>query len=239
MKRPSFQFYPADWQNSLKLKACSYELKGFYIDLLCLLHQSPKYGYLTKEMEENLHQFLGKDRRSSARLLSEVRKKLLMNVDVDTGELFNERMVNDEHIRQVRSTAGALGGNPNLLNQNVKQTHKQNPTPSSSSSSSSTSKEINKEKILGFEKFWSLYPKKVAKQDAFKAFQKINPAKYEEIYSGVARAKDSADWSKDDGKFIPYPATWLNGVRWEDDLSPAAPRPKIGSLEYYNNPKKP
>ena len=34
----------------------------------------------------------------------------------------------------------------------------------------------------------------------------------------IERLKDTEQWQKDDGKFIPYPATWLNGRRWEDEF---------------------
>jgi hypothetical protein len=33
----------------------------------------------------------------------------------------------------------------------------------------------------------------------------------------IEQAKTQDDWIKDGGKFIPYPATWLNAKRWEDE----------------------
>ena len=30
--------------------------------------------------------------------------------------------------------------------------------------------------------------------------------------------KTTEDWTKEKGKFIPYPASWLRGKRWEDDV---------------------
>lgn len=38
------------------------------------------------------------------------------------------------------------------------------------------------------------------------------------ILAALEKHKKSEDWKKDAGKFIPYPATWLNGRRWEDEL---------------------
>jgi hypothetical protein len=46
MKRPSFQFYPADWRNNSKLRRCSPAARGAWIDILCLLHDSDEYGIL-------------------------------------------------------------------------------------------------------------------------------------------------------------------------------------------------
>lgn len=44
MKRPSFQFYPADWKNNSKLRRCSDAARGAWVDVLCLLHDSDEYG---------------------------------------------------------------------------------------------------------------------------------------------------------------------------------------------------
>ncbi len=46
MKRPSFQFYPDDWTGNAKLKRCNHALKGVWIDVLCLMHDSEEYGVL-------------------------------------------------------------------------------------------------------------------------------------------------------------------------------------------------
>lgn len=46
MKRPSFQFYPADWRNNAKLRRCSPAARGVWVDVLCLLHDADEYGVL-------------------------------------------------------------------------------------------------------------------------------------------------------------------------------------------------
>jgi hypothetical protein len=74
-----------------------------------------------------------------------------------------------------------------------------------------------------FEMFWSAYPRKVAKMDALKAWNKIQKLDviFEKIMDGLTKAIKSVDWVKDGGKFIPYPATWLNGERWNDEVEEA------------------
>ena len=71
-----------------------------------------------------------------------------------------------------------------------------------------------------FEKFYQSYPRKVAKQAAIKAWQKLKPddGLFDEIMKGLERWKQSTDWTKDNGQFVPYPASWLNGRRWEDEV---------------------
>ena len=39
--------------------------------------------------------------------------------------------------------------------------------------------------------------------------------------AAIAKQKLSDQWTKEGGQFIPHPATWLNGKRWEDELTPA------------------
>jgi len=75
----------------------------------------------------------------------------------------------------------------------------------------------------GFNLFWERYPKKLAKRDAERAFDKINPDEklFNLILEKLELYKQSEAWLKDGGQFIPYPATWLNGRRWEDEITPA------------------
>lgn len=73
--------------------------------------------------------------------------------------------------------------------------------------------------LRGFDEFWSSYPRKVARPQAQKAWKKIKPDDEVQsaIHEGLSSAKQSEQWRKDGGAFIPHPATWLNNRRWEDD----------------------
>src|SRR5688572_4107958 len=87
----------------------------------------------------------------------------------------------------------------------------------------------------GFEAFWLLYPRKVAKFAAEKSYAKaLLRATPEEILLGVERSK--LTWSEP--QFIPYPATWLNQGRWMDEEEPApvkvAPRPTALGPQYFS-----
>lgn len=78
--------------------------------------------------------------------------------------------------------------------------------------------------VVGFESFWSAYPRKTAKAEALKSFTKINPDEQTlaKMLVAVERSKLSTDWTKDNGQFIPFPSTWLNQRRWEDEAEEAA-----------------
>lgn len=70
-----------------------------------------------------------------------------------------------------------------------------------------------------FEDFWNLYPRKVGKQDAFKAFKKaIATTPFIAIYVGVQKL--ATDPNLPEKQFIPHPATWLNEGRWSDEPYP-------------------
>lgn len=89
--------------------------------------------------------------------------------------------------------------------------------PSKPETETETETETNK---AAFAQFWAVYPKKAGKGDAEKAWKKIKPDAdlQAKILKAVAAATRSPDWTKDGGQFIPHPATWLNGKRWEDAL---------------------
>ena len=103
-----------------------------------------------------------------------------------------------------------------------------------SSTKQSSTKGIN---IYPFDEFWTAYPKKKAKEDARKAWAKLKPDEQlgKAIIQAVEYAKKSKDSQKEKGKYIPYPATYLNGKRWEDERdetngeNPSNPRVKYGT----------
>lgn len=71
-----------------------------------------------------------------------------------------------------------------------------------------------------FATFWKLYPHKVGKAAAEKAWHKLDLTHdlFTLITEGLATQVVSAAWTKDEGQFIPHASTWLNGKRWEDEV---------------------
>ena len=81
-------------------------------------------------------------------------------------------------------------------------------------------KHNTKDLSLWFESFYSKYPRKEAKKDALKAFVQLSPSDelLQLILMGVENQKKTDQWTKDCGKYIPLPASWLRGRRWEDEV---------------------
>lgn len=78
-----------------------------------------------------------------------------------------------------------------------------------------------------FDEFWKAYPRKSNKGGARKAWKKLSPDKelFAKIMAALEVAKKCEQWTKDRGQFIPYPATWLNQERWDDDYGPSPVAP--------------
>lgn len=71
----------------------------------------------------------------------------------------------------------------------------------------------------GFEALWAEYPRKVGKGDAAKAFAKLKPDAdlQSTMLAAVKRQRESEQWKRDGGQFVPHMATWINGRRWLDE----------------------
>ena len=142
MKRPSIQFYPADWLRDTALRSCSVGARGLWIDMLCYMHEGTPYGHLAiggRPVDSKiLSRMTGASPKSTKKWLEELKAADVFGITED-GVIFSRRMIKDEHIRATRAESGKLGGNPNLVKQNPTTKVKQKPTPSSSSSSSSSS----------------------------------------------------------------------------------------------------
>ena len=71
----------------------------------------------------------------------------------------------------------------------------------------------------GFLQFWGAYPRKVSKDDAFKAWKQLRPthADLAAMLTAIAEQKRSPDWCEEGGRFIPHPGKWLRAGRWKDE----------------------
>jgi hypothetical protein len=71
-----------------------------------------------------------------------------------------------------------------------------------------------------FDRFWAAYPKKAGKPDALRAWRSKQPdeATTERMIAAIAEHARAHEWTPERKRFIPYPATWLNQERWNDEL---------------------
>ena len=85
------------------------------------------------------------------------------------------------------------------------------------------------EQLNGFEEWYRLYPRRQARVDAERAWAKLKPGPelIEQLLEVLPRQIRGMGWDGDKKPFIPLPASYLNGRRWEDDFEEKkAPRLK-------------
>lgn len=82
-----------------------------------------------------------------------------------------------------------------------------------------------------FDAWWSLYPRKVAKATAAKAWKRARgTATWEQLRTGLEASIRAWQAEKRQLEHIPHASTWLDNRRWEDDLqadlerAPARPK---------------
>ena len=78
-----------------------------------------------------------------------------------------------------------------------------------------------------FDRFWELYPKKKGKDQARRVWKQLNPdlTLCRIMSAALKKDRNSWDWRKQGGAYIPYPATWLRNRRWEDEHNPSESGP--------------
>jgi len=164
-------------------------------------------------------------------------------ITLEGDRLYQKRMVKDGELSLKRAVAGAKGGKSAKVSSSDAGEDKQTPkqksskTQSKNQANSENENEVEIESEIiseddnesssqkvnpieeRFKVFWKAYPRKSGKGSAEKAWAKIAPSQklFDEIMAALDVAKRCEQWLKDNGQFIPYPATWLNQKRWEDD----------------------
>jgi uncharacterized protein YdaU (DUF1376 family) len=68
-----------------------------------------------------------------------------------------------------------------------------------------------------FDVFWKKYPRKVAKPNAVKVWNRLKPS--DELLQKMLSAINAQGLCDKEIQFVPHPATWLNGHRWEDEVT--------------------
>lgn len=92
-------------------------------------------------------------------------------------------------------------------------------------------------KLHRFDEWYALYPRKTARGNAEKAWASLKPSDelIDTMIAALLGQREQPDWTKDNGAFIPHPATWLNGKRWMDELPAVAGQADV-PLPYAGRP---
>lgn len=239
------KFWPQDWEGDPALKACCLAAQGLWMRLVCIMHRADEYGHLTLNNRaptaKQIAAMAGAPERDVAKLLAELQEAGVFSL-TDDGVIYSRRMVRDKAAAEEARENGKRGGNPALKataakadipsgNGGVNPPLKAEPNPPLKllEAEADTERDISLRSIShargarlpsspkGFEEFWRLYPAKVGKAAARKAFPRavqVAGGDPDEIVFGL---KARLHLFPNEPQFIPNPATWLNQGRWEDD----------------------
>ena len=77
------------------------------------------------------------------------------------------------------------------------------------------------EVLAGFEAWYAVYPRKLNRPAAERAWIKLAPssALQAAMLAAVETQKRLPAWTEKNGQYIPHPASWLHGRRWEDQVA--------------------
>ncbi len=212
-KDPAFLFYSADF--IVGTYEMTDEQVGRYIRLMCLQHQK---GHLSESVVLSV---------MGGEIDREVIGKLKRD---DDGLYYNERLEEETNKRKKYSESRAKNRKGKAVSKSH-DNHMSNICNSYDEHMVNENEDVNVNEVKGtkkrmtyddpgFQAFWSAYPRKAAKANALKAFEKLNPDGdlMKMMIGALSRWSKSEQWTKDGGQFVPHAATWLNGRRWEDEL---------------------
>jgi len=153
--------------------------------------------------------------------LGETAIRTAMNQLKEAGWLETYRTVDDRGynagLAWILKDPDAIGGqNPNLANPALDE-----PALDSRGTleNNLTKKTTYREDISEFEKFWNVYPRKVAKKSALKAWVAcVTKENLDDVVAGAIRFAHDPNLPVE--QFVPHPSTWLRSERWLDGPLP-------------------
>lgn len=237
MSQPWMKFYPRDWRGDQALRAVSIAARGFWMECLCIMHEAKPYGHLLLNGEkvegDTLARMTGTSTEEATALLAELTKAGVLSV-TNKGVVFSRRMTKDHS----RSTKGRKAVEKRYTQdaENKRETSGPNRSPTREPATQKPEARNQKEKDsslpLGdpveadFDEWYALYPHKVGRGAALKAYRAARKKTGKgELLDAVKRFSAAKARDGTEKRFIPHPATWLNGERWADE----APAPQANS----------
>jgi hypothetical protein len=113
MKMPFLKFFPRDWMGETALQCLDYSARGLWIEMICLMSTSERYGYLIFGGQALTPAQIARMTRGTEaqvkKLLNQLFQQGVYNVCPETGAIYSRRMVKEAELHQVRSVAGRRG----------------------------------------------------------------------------------------------------------------------------------
>jgi hypothetical protein len=228
------KFWPADWTRDPALRMCSLAARGLWIELLAVAHEAEPYGHvLVSGRAPSVRQIAAiasSTERDVAKLVKELEEAGVFS-RTEAGVIYSRRMVRDNAAREDARQFGKLGGNPRLkgadsggVNPHLKLQEAETETETETENPPRRPRKRGLPRMEGFAEFWRLYPRKIGKGAAERAWPRAVQEANGDWQLIVAGVQDALDFQRIDmregGRFCPHASKWLNGKRWLDGLEP-------------------
>jgi len=182
-----------------------------------------------------INNYLQKDRIQPTKYIEEKQK---LDVEPNGGYTLKDNVYTGMYTEGVYTQNRVIGNNvisSNLI-KDIKNIPSNSPQeaidlPSEATASGTANAELLSIEESWFTAFWERYPVKRDKKAAHKTFLKV--CKKQETYDAIMNALDRQIPTWKDPKYIPYPSTWLNGERWNDEIKPTKQAFSIPFPEIY------
>ena len=114
---------------------------------------------------------------------------------------------------------GGMGNDPRLETKRLetREVTPPNPPAAAPKPSGRSPSLLDGDDARAFEAWWSFYPRRVGKGSARQAFKRARGSvSLDELNAATKRFAQQVAELGTEERFIPHPATWLNGERWAD-----------------------
>ncbi|MCR8492778.1 YdaU family protein [Ochrobactrum sp. WV_118_8] len=230
---PYFDFYPSDFMHGVR--GLSAQEVGVYTMMLCRIYEEngPVEFHVMR-----LSTYCGMRENTFVKTVEKL-------IELGKLQLIDGMITNHRAEAEISSRANKLKNNSKAgkasaekrqqkqrsNSTDVQQTFNHTDTDTDITSSLRSDVSIKPDFDSEFEQqFWPIYPRRVGKGQALKAFRSARKqAELETILAGVRRYAD--DRQGESPEFTKHASTWLNGQCWLDETVPkrAAPPPKQSS----------
>lgn len=194
----------------------------------CYLRSLPE-SWIIREKHVREHFGIGRDKYQKA--MKSLRDLGLVDTVIRKGD---DGRIQDRELTVFRSFSGAADSRKNRQPENpatgktghlentdlLEKTQKRENTQGELLSGKGSEASAKPEQDDGFDQFWSIYPRRVAKPRAQTAWRNLSKADRKAVMIILSRDP----YGDTESRFIPYPTTYLNQRRWEDQDQQVQPK---------------
>ena len=237
-KKPSVQWYYKDWISDRKLQMASPTSRGIWMNLLmymidCSLDgEDCEPGELTNLNSRQIASLGGCSEQEAHTFIEEALTHKFCDISVTSHGFvtIKSRRLKRDNERRVRwrdrqRKSRDRKSKEQPVTDASRKSHGVSPTPSPTLSKDKDKSIVPKRHNypMWFESFWDKWPKHERKRGKWNAYQKLNRilkqnnTSPQDVIAGLKKWIASTAWSKDGGKWIPLPETWISGRMWMEE----------------------